>query len=154
MAITIKALMESSPHDIAIDNGLKYCGDVNFIPHGGYFYSTSNWKQHGYCSAVEINCEYDGTDESSIELITINKLSEIDFIKALSMHGYSIDDDGHIDAGNGDTMERTIELEIEVTKSYMYENDELFFFKDKNCEPAERDICRFLKDHLIALQSD
>ena len=90
MAITIKALIESSPHDIAIDNGLKYCGDVNFIPHGGYFYSINNWKENDYCSVVEIDCHFGGSSESIIEHITINKLSETQFVNALAMHGYSI----------------------------------------------------------------
>ena len=146
--------MESSPHDIAIDNGLEYCGDVNFIPHGGYFYSISNWKEHGCCYAVEIDCHFGGSNESIIEDITINKLSENDFVKALSMHGYSINDDGDIDGGNGDTMERTIDFEIEITKAYLSEINETTIFKDKNDEPPQREMCRYLKNALIALQND
>ena len=154
MAITIKALMENSPWEVAKANGLNYNGDMNFIPHGGYFYSTSNWKEYGYCSAIEIDCEFDGSDASIIEYITIGKLSDDGFVSALKLHGYSLNDDGTIDTGNGDTLERTIELEIEVTKAYMHEKDNVITFKDKNDEPPERDICRHLKDALIALQND
>lgn len=38
--LTIKALRTRSPWEIASELGLRYSGDMNPIPHGGYFYNT------------------------------------------------------------------------------------------------------------------
>ncbi len=50
--LTIKALRTRSPWEIASELGLRYSGDMNPIPHGGYFYNTHNWETYGYSEIV------------------------------------------------------------------------------------------------------
>lgn len=45
---------EFNPHEI---EGVSYCGDINTIPHGGYFFKVNRWECDGYVSAVEVEME-------------------------------------------------------------------------------------------------
>lgn len=52
--LTIKRLRDGDPWAIAHDLGLRYCGDMNAIPHGGMFYSTKDWVENGEAECVRI----------------------------------------------------------------------------------------------------
>lgn len=57
--LTIKALRERPPWEIAKAMGIEYIGDMNPVPHGGTFYSLANWK-HDYADCVHFS-ESEGT---------------------------------------------------------------------------------------------
>lgn len=58
--LTIKALRERSPWEIAKAMGIEYTGDMNPVPHGGTFYSLANWQKHDYADCVHFS-ESEGT---------------------------------------------------------------------------------------------
>lgn len=68
---TIKSLREDSPWDIAEKFGLHYSGDCCPVPHGGFWYESKNWREHGYANAIRIS-ESEGT--LWVEEITINRI--------------------------------------------------------------------------------
>ena len=70
--LTIKALRTRSPWEIASELGLRYSGDMNPIPHGGYFYNTHNWETYGYSEIVRFQ-ESEGV--LYLETGTINRPS-------------------------------------------------------------------------------
>jgi hypothetical protein len=47
MKLTIKQLRTRPAYEIAKQLGLGYTGDSSPIPHGGTFYETNNWNEHG-----------------------------------------------------------------------------------------------------------
>lgn len=148
--ITIKSLMESDPWSIVenIDN-LEYTGDMNFIPHGGTFYDTSNWIEYGYAEAIEIS-GYE--DAILVSERVVNKLADSDYQAALKHCGFEYDIDHGGLMSNGEIIEESVQLQIECTMAYHSEYAGSVQFKDdKNGDPDERAICRHLKSILIQM---
>lgn len=89
-SLTIKALRTRSPWEIAAELGLRYSGDLNPIPHGGYFYSTKAWEAYGYAEIVKFS-ESEGI--LYLESRTINRPSNTSDNEILGYSGWTIDTD-------------------------------------------------------------
>jgi hypothetical protein len=155
MRITIKNLTTRHPDRIAKDNRLEYSGGMNFIPHGGTFYETSNWEEHGYAECVRIQ-ESEGT--LWVERGTINEPSKTeDLLSALNCCGFTIDNDndrpGQVRQSGQEPIELTPQIEIESVLAYSgCEVDETATFAtDKNDNFDEVAICRVVKQMLLAI---
>lgn len=86
--LTIKALRTRSPWEIASELGIRYSGDMNPVPHGGYFYNVHNWESYGYAEIVRF-CETEG--ELFLESGTINRPSGKSDAEILGNSGWEID---------------------------------------------------------------
>lgn len=71
---TLKSLIEDSPWEIAKKFGVHYSGDLCPVPHGGYWYETNHWREHGYATAIQIS---KSEDILWVEERTINKHDDL-----------------------------------------------------------------------------
>lgn len=154
MKITIKALCQSSPWDIAKANRLEYSGDGSPIPHGGVWYETSNWEEHGYAECVRIQ-ESEGT--LWVESGTINKSCDpADRISALNCCGWTIDNDndrpGQVRQHGQEPIELTPQIEIESVLAYSgMEVSIRETFQERENGFDETAIMRIVKRLLLAI---
>lgn len=152
MKITIKALCQSSPWDIAEANRLEYSGDCNPIPHGGVWYETSNWEEHGYAECVRIQ-ESEGT--LWVESGTINKPSKDEGrLAALNCCGWMLDDEeiNHVRQHGEHSVELTPQIEIESVLAYSgMEVDSSETFQERENGFDETAIMRIVKRMLLAI---
>jgi hypothetical protein len=152
--LTIKALLQSCPWQIAKDNRLEYSGDCNFIPHGGTFYETSNWEAYGYASCVRIS-ESEGT--LWVESGTINRPSkDCDLLAALQCSGFEFDNDndlpGMVRQSGQESIELTPQIEIECLLGYWgAEVDSTETFQETENGFNEYQICKYLKTALLQI---
>lgn len=79
---------EMSPWDIAKLLGVHFTGDLSPFDHGGTFYDTSNWREHGYADCVSFWTDPE-TDETVVECGTINR-TDVD--AALECYGLTAED--------------------------------------------------------------
>lgn len=131
--------------DIASHYGCDYSGNINVIPHGGYFYDLRDWERYGYARIVEFMV-LDGPDDDEpqlwVECGTVNRLKGKELTSAMDCIGNpDIDDDSRI------------HVEIDACKSYAgFDRDECGTrtFKLANW-PQEWRIWRQVNGHLINL---
>lgn len=111
--LTIKALRERSPWEIAKALGIEYTGDMNPVPHGGTFYSLWHWEKHDYADCVHFS-ESEGTlwVEHSHVCRSLKQLPA-----AFKSWGWKISDGGVSDNHRGWTP-ITPQIEFEALLSY------------------------------------
>ena len=145
--LTIKALRELSPWVIAKELSICYSGDMNTIPHGGYFYSTENWKKYGYADAVEF-CDYEGRT-----LVTVGTIHKNDLVDALRCCGFETDGANVWQSGD-EPMPITPEIEIECCQAYAgIETDHWSaeFLYDSDNEQQEFQAFKWALPHIMVL---
>lgn len=117
--LTIKSLRTRSPWEIASELGIRYSGDMNPIPHGGYFYNTHNWESYGYSEVVRFQ-ESEGI--LYLETGTINRPSKESDSQILAHSGWKIDSEsGEVVCEYDGTIVAdsvTPEILIECVESY------------------------------------
>jgi hypothetical protein len=112
--LTIKALCEDSPWEIAKRLGIGYFGDMNPFNHNGHFYSTADWAEYGYASCVRIS-HYDGL--ICAESGTIRKPDDLS--DAFRCGGWERDDEDPSKLVQGGyVIDITPDVEIECVMDY------------------------------------
>jgi hypothetical protein len=72
MKACLRKLFSRPAWTIARAYGCEYSGDLSPVPHGGFFYDSRDWKEHGYANAVRFFlCE--DSNRMIVERCTINK---------------------------------------------------------------------------------
>ena len=167
--VKVKDLISMDPCAIAQPIiGLHYFGDVNFIPHGGLFFDTTNWDNYGYAEGIEIEMFGDSNSVCLYD-VTVNKLNEAEYLEALRACGYLLEE--RLDA-DGKTRQyvyqegsypdtghlRNMPMDIEVTYLYGLRVDRDLITsippRKSDGEIAEYTACRVLREHLLLLIND
>lgn len=101
--------------DVAAKLGCQYAGDCSPIPFDGMFFSTTNWKEHGYADCVRI-IDVDG--KTLIERGVVNRPDDDKLIAAYGSCGLDVDLETGLVVGTGYKFERTPESDIECVSGY------------------------------------
>ena len=140
--LTIKSLRTESPWEIAKRLGIHYSGDLNSIPHGGYYYETKNWESYGYCEFVRFQ-ESEGV--LYVELGTVNRPNDmLPALKCIGMESNEDSDDPHV--------------QIEACMAYgHYDIDETMQWRSDNAKSwgdfPEFQIYQRARPHILNLAS-
>jgi hypothetical protein len=138
MKACLRKLFSRPAWTIARAYGCEYSGDLSPVPHGGFFYDSRDWKEHGYANAVRFFlCE--DSNRMIVERCTINK--PLDMVPAFECCDVQMSDRDLVDA------------QIEACEGYMgAETDEIKeFAPDANDNLDEDKILNSVKGWIRAL---
>ena len=115
-----KELSTPGGNEIAKRLHLNFVGDVNPIDHGGIFYATADWEQHGQVQCISFYRPDENGSPLIVECGTIHKPNEHDMVTAFRCCGWEIvrhlgNDTLYLEQADGEHIDRTPTIEIECT---------------------------------------